>query len=107
LTGIGTRGEERLLEDILAPNRNVDRAFWTTSLALRDGESVSGLFRREEGELLVLANAAGTEVSVRKREVSERKELNTSIMPSNFGEALPAEDFVHVLAYLLAQRGSP
>ncbi len=107
LNGIGTRGEERLLEDILAPNRNVDRAFWTTALTLKDGESVSGLFRREEGELLILANAAGTETSIPKSDIAERRETNTSIMPSNFGEALGPEDFNDLLAYLLSLRGNP
>ncbi len=107
LTGIGTRGEERLCEDILAPNRNVDHAFWTTVLVLKDGETQSGLFRREEGELVVLANAAGAEFTVPKSEIAERKETNVSLMPSNYGEAIPAEDFAHLLAYLLDQRGTP
>jgi putative heme-binding domain-containing protein len=105
LTGIGTRGAERLCEDILVPNRNVDHAFWTTVLTLKDDETVSGLFRREEGELLVLANAAGTEFTVPKSEVASRKESNLSVMPSNFGDAMPAPDFYHMLAYLLSQTG--
>lgn len=107
LNGIGTRGAERLCEDILAPSRNVDRAFWTTALTLKDGESVTGLFRREEGELLVLANAAGAEFTVRKADVTERKESSTSLMPGNFGDLLSTEDFLNLLAYLVAQQGRP
>ncbi len=105
LSGIGTRGAERLCEDILVPNRNVDHAFWTTVLNLKDGESISGLFRREEGELLVLANAAGAEFTVKKSEVASRKESNVSVMPSNFGDALAESDFHNLLAYLLGQTG--
>ncbi|MBX3744261.1 MAG: c-type cytochrome [Verrucomicrobiae bacterium] len=107
LSGIGTRGVERLIEDILAPNRNVDHAFWTTSLTLRDGDVVTGLFRREEGALLVLANSAGLEFTMPKAEVTERRESGVSLMPSNYAEALSEEDFHHLLAYLLAQRGQP
>ncbi len=107
LTGIGTRGEERLCEDILVPNRNVDHAFWTTVLDLKDGDSTTGLFRREEGELLVLANAAGAEFTVGKSDVAGRRESSLSIMPSNFGEALSPADFHHLLAYLLSQTGGP
>src|SRR5262249_19755503 len=73
LDGVGGRGLERLLEDVLDPNRNVDPAFHTAILSLRDGEAVSGLFRREEGEALVLANAAGQEVSVPKKDIVERR----------------------------------
>src|SRR5262249_13157402 len=50
LDGIGQRGLERLCEDVLDPNRNVDRAFRSTLFSLKDGDVVSGLFRREEGE---------------------------------------------------------
>jgi putative heme-binding domain-containing protein len=106
LTGIGTRGAERLSEDILVPNRNLDHAFFTTVLELSDGESVSGLFRREEGESIVLATAAGTEFSVPKADVVERRETRVSIMPSNFGEALSEEQFADLLGFLLEQKGT-
>lgn len=104
LTGIGNRGVERLCEDILDPNRNVDHAFATTMLTLKDGEAMSGLFRREEGELLVLANAAGQEFTVPKKDVQERAESKLSLMPDNFGEGIPEADFNHLLAFLLGKR---
>lgn len=104
LTGIGNRGVERLCEDILDPNRNVDHAFATTTLTLKDGEVMSGLFRREEGELLVLANAAGQEFTVPKKDVQERGESKLSLMPDNFGELLNEADFNHLLAFLLGKR---
>jgi putative heme-binding domain-containing protein len=106
LVGIGTRGLERLCEDILAPNLNVDHAFWTTELTTRDGETLTGLFRREEGDLLVLANSGGVEFSVPKAEVTERRESTLSLMPSNFAEALSPSEFNDLLAFLLDQRGT-
>ncbi len=105
LDGIGNRGLDRVCEDILDPNRNVDRAFHLTTLMLRDGESVSGLFRREEGEVLVLANGVGQEFALRKAEVKARSEAPVSPMPDNFGDAIAADDFNHLLAYLLRQTG--
>ena len=36
LDGIGSRGLDRLLEDMLDPNRNVDQSFRVTNLALRE-----------------------------------------------------------------------
>lgn len=107
LNGIGTRGLERLCEDILAPHRNVDHAFWTTVLELTDGDTVTGLFRREEGELLVLANAAGIEFQVPKSDIAGRRESALSIMPSNYGEALTEEQFRDLLGYLLDLKGAP
>lgn len=104
LTGVGVRGVERLCEDILDPNRNVDRAFRQTLLNLKDGEVVSGLMRREEGDLLVLADATAKEFTVKKADVAERRESDLSLMPDNFGEAMPPGEFNHLLAYLLSQR---
>jgi putative heme-binding domain-containing protein len=105
LTGIGDRGVERLTEDILDPNRNVDRAFRQTVITLKDGEVQTGLFRREEGELLVFADATGKEFPLKASEVAERRESDQSLMPESFGETLTPADFNKLLAYLLTQRG--
>jgi putative heme-binding domain-containing protein len=104
LTGVGNRGLERLCEDILDPNRNVDRAFRQTILTLKDGDVQSGLFRREEGDLLVFADGTGKEFSVKKGNVTERRESDQSLMPDNFGESIQAAQFNQLLAYLLSQR---
>jgi putative heme-binding domain-containing protein len=104
LDGIGSRGTERVIEDILDPNLNVDHAFRTHTIVMKDGEVTSGLPRREEGETLVIANAAGQEVSIPKKDIKERKESANSLMPDNFGEALTSEQLYDLLAYLLQQR---
>ncbi len=107
LDGIGLRGLDRLLEDTLDPNRNVDQAFRSTTLALKKGQVVSGLLLREEGAVLVLADAQGKEVRVPKDEVEERSVSQVSPMPANFGDAIPEADFYHLLAYLLKQQQAP
>lgn len=104
LDGIGNRGLERLCEDIVDPNRNVDPAFRSTLLVLKDGDVASGLFRREEGETVVLAESTGKEISIPKNQIAERRQSETSLMPENFGELLTEEQFNHLLAYLLSQR---
>jgi putative heme-binding domain-containing protein len=104
LDGIGVRGVERLLEDTLDPNRNVDQAFRLTTLNLVKGQVVSGLLLKEEGEVLVLADAQGKEVRVPKKEVEERSVSPLSPMPANFADVIPEADFYHLLAYLLTQQ---
>jgi putative heme-binding domain-containing protein len=107
LDGIGQRGLERLCEDILDPNRNVDGAFRTTLLVLKDGEVTSGLFRREEGALVVLAESTGKEITVPKANIAERRDSDVSLMPENFGEALSPAEFANLMAYLLSKRAQP
>ena len=70
LDGIGLRGLDRLLEDTLDPNRNVDVAFRTTTIRTKDGQVLTGLVRREEGPQLVLADAQGKELQSRSRRLT-------------------------------------
>lgn len=107
LDGVGVRGLDRLLEDVLDPNRNVDQAFRLTSLTLKKGMEVSGLLLREEGAVLVLADAQGKEVRVSKDEVDERNTSQASPMPANFGEQIQEADFNNLLAYLLTLQSKP
>jgi putative heme-binding domain-containing protein len=104
LDGIGIRGLDRLLEDILDPSRNVDQAFRTTSLTLTDGRVVSGLFLRQDGEVLVLADQQGKEVRVDQGTVDQKTMLQLSPMPANFGQQISEPDMINLLGYLLEQR---
>lgn len=104
LDGIGNRGLERIMEDVLDPNRNVDAAFRTLTLTRKDGTVATGLFRREEGAQLVLADFAGKEFSFPKAELQSRTESETSLMPPAFGDIIPAAEFNDLIAYLLSQR---
>jgi putative heme-binding domain-containing protein len=103
LDGIGIRGLDRLLEDVLDPNRNVDQAFRTTILNLKDGKSVNGLLMKEEGEVYVMADAQGKEVRVPKNTVDEKLVSPTSPMPANFADQITPEEFNHLMAFLLSQ----
>lgn len=102
LDGIGNRGAYALAEKILDPNRNITRAFQMYNITLKDGSVKSGLLRREEGEVVVLANAAGQEFSIEKSEIAEQKPSAYTLMPDTFREAIPEEDFKDLLAYLLS-----
>ena len=104
LDGIGTRGGERLIEDILDPNRNVDRAFRSAVIVTSDGLVISGLVRRQEGKVLVLAESTGKERTLSVDDVESRSDSETSIMPTGFNDALRGNDFFDLLAFLLAAK---
>jgi putative heme-binding domain-containing protein len=104
LDGIGNRGLERIIEDVLDPNRNVDVAFRTTTLRLEDGRVLSGLFRRAEGTQLVFADNQGKEFTVAKDEISQEQKTALSLMPANVPEIVPAEEFNDLVGWLLGQR---
>lgn len=105
LDGIGIRGLERILEDIVDPSRNVDQAFRTTVITTKNGQTKSGLFLREEGNIVILADPLGKDLRIDKKEIDERALSPLSPMPSNFAEQIGEADFHHLMAYLLRQRG--
>src|SRR5690606_33836798 len=106
LDGIGLRGPDRLLEDILDPSRNVDQQFRSTVLTLKNGQVFSGLFLREEGNVLILADQEGKEKRFDKNDVDERVISPLSPMPANWAEQIPEQELYHLLAFLLEQRSA-
>lgn len=107
LEGIGQRGPERLLEDILDPNRNVDGAFRATIVVTKGGLTITGLKVRDEGQVVVLVDTQGKEQRIAMNEIDESNISPISPMPSNFAEAIPEQDFHHLLAFLLSQTAAP
>lgn len=102
LDGIGNRGLDRLLEDVLDPNRNVDQAFRASTLVLADGRVLSGLVLREEGSVLVLATSEGKEERLPLAEIDERTVGSHSPMPANVADRLSEAEFFDLIAFLLA-----
>ena len=106
LDGIGTRGLDRLVEDILAPNRNVDVAFRSSTIVTNQGKVLNGLVKQTEGARLILVDSKGEEISVATDSIDQRVLSNLSPMPANFGESLTEEQFRQLVAYLLSLRSS-
>ncbi|HYF01481.1 MAG TPA: HEAT repeat domain-containing protein [Planctomycetota bacterium] len=104
LDGIGHRGLERVLEDVLDPNRAVDAAFRATLIKTTSGEVISGLVLREEGQVLVVQEAADKETRVPLSKIEARVLSQLSPMPANVTEQLSDADFYDLIAFLLAQQ---
>ena len=104
LDGIGNWGRAALAEKILDPNRNISQAFKNYTVTLNDGKVLSGLFRRDEGELEVYADAAGQEFTVSKADIKEKKVSQYTLMPDTFGQSISETDFDALLGYLLTQK---
>ena len=104
LDGVGNRGLERILEDVIDPNRHVDPAFLVENITLKDDQAITGLVRRSEGETLVIADSAGKEVTLKVGEIATRQKSKLSLMPDNFSDVIPPADFDELLSFLAAQK---
>ncbi len=100
LDGVGIRGPARLLEDILDPHRNVDAAFRSKILVLDSGRTLSGLIRRHEGNVLILADQQGKEIRVPIDQITLQKDSTLSLMPTNVADKLTPEELYGLIDYL-------
>jgi len=101
LDGIGVRGLDRLLEDLLEPSRNVDPAFQTTTVITEGGLVQSGLALRDEGVVLLLVDSEGKELRIPHDEIAERGTSPLSPMPTDLETTLTGEEFNHLIGFLL------
>ncbi len=101
LDGIGNWGQKALAEKILDPNRNISEAFRSYNITLNNGQSMTGLYRRTEGQMMVFANPSGQEFSVAKNDMKEYKASKYTLMPDQFRSVIPEKDFYALLGFLL------
>lgn len=100
LDGAVTRSVQRLLEDIVTPDQNVDRAFRTTSFLLDDGRVVVGLVRSETDQGVTLVESTGKVAVIDPEAIEQRREAGRSLMPSNFAEIISANDFADMMRFI-------
>ena len=101
LDGIGNWGHKALTQKILDPNRNITEAFRTYNITLKNERTLTGLYRRTEGETIVFADMAGQEFYVVKGDMKEYRASKYTLMPDQFRNIIPEKDFYALLDYLL------
>ncbi|MEX2336067.1 MAG: PVC-type heme-binding CxxCH protein [Fulvivirga sp.] len=104
LDGIGNWGRSSLTTKILDPNRNITENFRSYNITLKNGQRVTGLYRREEGQSLVLANQLGEEFTIAKEDVEGQVPSKYTLMPDNFHTAMSEENFDALMVYLLSRK---
>jgi putative heme-binding domain-containing protein len=103
LDGVAARGAQRLIEDILDPQRNVDPAFHQTTIETHDGQTFTGANVRDSGDALTLTDATGKDATISLASIRTRTRSKFSLMPAIFETQLAPADFHDLLGYLLHQ----
>lgn len=101
LDGVSKWGPNALATKIIDPNRNISEAFRNYTVKLKDGNVLAGLYRREEGAIVIFADATGREFSIAKNDIAERIPSKVTLMPDNFRNSLSQTDFNAIINYLL------
>ena len=107
LNGVGHRGLDRMLEDVLDPHRNVDPDFRRTTVVTTEGGILSGLLVPGKGTQRLLMDQQGKEIVLDQSKIEESIISPLSAMPTGLAGHLPAGEFYDLLAYLLTLQRKP
>ncbi len=101
LTGLGeTTSEERLLQSILEPSREIAPQFTLWRVERQDGTSVEGLLEADRDDIQVYRQADGKTVVVPTKSVETRTPLTTSLMPHDLSRLMTPQELRDVISYL-------
>jgi putative heme-binding domain-containing protein len=101
LDGVGSRGPDRLLEDIMQPDRNVDKAFRTTTFLTDSGTVISGLVRHEDADSIEIVGQDGKSIRLDPQSVDVRREGTTSLMPGNLQQTIGNDGVASIVHYVM------
>jgi putative heme-binding domain-containing protein len=89
-----------LLEAIVFPSASFARGYRSYNVLTVEGQVHSGLIPRETADEIVLQTTDLREIRIRREDIEEVKESDTSIMPQGLDTRLSVEELRDLLAYL-------
>lgn len=92
-----------ILHSLLEPNRDVAPQFFASAVELEDGTTFTGILLRSSNTE-VFRDSQGKERSFPKKDIVERKELKTSLMPIELWKHLTDNEIRDLLAFLNSTR---
>jgi putative heme-binding domain-containing protein len=101
LTKIGViRAGRDLLEAIVVPSSTIAQGFDPYVFVTDDGKVLNGLIARQTADFVVVRDASGAELQLRKSKIQEMRRSTVSIMPEGLDRALSRGEFRDLLAFL-------
>ncbi|HQR43691.1 MAG TPA: c-type cytochrome, partial [Gemmatales bacterium] len=100
LTSIGASAQpDYLLESLLLPSKAIKENYNTTVVATVDGKVLTGIKQRENKDELVLRDAEGKDITIRTRDIDDRKD-GKSLMPEGLVDGLTKQELVDLTRFL-------
>jgi putative membrane-bound dehydrogenase-like protein len=93
---------EKLLLNILDPNREVAGNYIAYVIDLKDGSSVSGMIAEENAASIKLKRIGAPEETILRQNIAKITSSAISLMPDGLESTLPLQDMADLLAYLAA-----
>jgi len=94
------RAIERLLLDVVEPNRSVEGRYEATVVVTDEGVVLEGILAANTPESIVLIRPGGERTQLPRERIESVRGTGRSLMPEGFGRLIPAADFADLLAFL-------
>ncbi|MEO1617614.1 MAG: PVC-type heme-binding CxxCH protein [Planctomycetota bacterium] len=94
--------QDWLLKHIVNPSAEMAPYYRPQQLLTVDGDVLTGLIVGKEGKKQAYVAADGKVFYVDKEDVEERREMQSSIMPTGLLDAMSVDEVRHLIAYLMS-----
>ena len=102
LVTVKNAGKEKVLMNILDPNREVNSNYLGYTVETKDGESVAGIIASENANAVTLRLAGGAEIVVARSNIASMHSQGKSLMPEGLEAGLSPQDMADLLEFIIA-----
>jgi putative heme-binding domain-containing protein len=102
LAGVRNGGREKLLINILDPNREVPPNYFGYVVDTKEGDSFTGLILNETASSITIRQSLGMEVVVARALIARMQASRLSLMPEGLEEGLSNQDIADVVEFIFA-----
>jgi len=95
---------EQIAESILKPNASISQGFASVLITTKGDKSYMGFVSEESAEKLVIRDITGQVNTIKVSDITSRKEMETSMMPSGLANELSYEEFASLITFLSQQK---
>jgi putative heme-binding domain-containing protein len=93
-------GKEKMLVNILDPNREVATQYSAYLVETKDGESLLGVISNETATSITLRQAYGVETVIFRAKIKKIKNQGVSLMPEGVEEGLKAQGLADLMEFI-------
>lgn len=102
LVTVAQSGAEKILTNILDPNREVNQQYINYTIDTKDLETFSGIVASETASSVTLKRAFGENVTILRDNIESMRSEKLSIMPEGLEQSLQPQDLADVIAFITA-----
>jgi len=103
LAGARSGGKEKLLINVLDPNREVSPNYFAYVVETKEGDSYTGIIVNEAASSVTVRQPLGIEVVVPRSQIAKMQAQRTSLMPEGLEEGLTQQDLADLVDFIFAE----